>query len=148
MSSSTPRPTMPLAILSIEQCLRAVRADVARREAVVQLVVVEHVGQAVPLRRRLQRHEHEVVGVVERAGELLVLAGLRHQPDRVDAPAAGLRTVAVERDAEVEDRAPLDELAGGDDALRRDQVDRAPLVVVAPAAPVADALADLAEVLT
>ena len=98
--------------------LGAVRSDIGRREAVVQLVVVEDVGQAVPLRRRLQRHEHVVVGVVEGPGELLVGAGLRHQPHRVDAPPAGLRTVAVERDAEVEDRAALDERAGGDDPLR------------------------------
>ncbi len=147
MSSSTPRPAMPLAILSMRAVLGAVRADVARREAVVQLVVVEDVGQPVPLRRGLQRHEHEVVGVVEGAGELLVLPGLRHQPDRVDAPAAGLRAVAVERDAEVEDGAPLHQLGRRRHALRRDQVDGALLVVVAPAAPVAVALADLAEVL-
>ena len=73
---------------------RAARRDVARGEAVVELFVVEHVGEAVPLRGALQRHHHVVVGVAEAAGEVVLrLARRRHEVQRVASgcrrPAAG-----------------------------------------------------------
>ena len=61
--------------------------------------------------------------------------------------AARLRPLVVERDAEVEDGALAHERRRGHELLRGDQVERAPLVVGAPAAPVAQPLAQLPEVL-
>ena len=57
------------------------------------------------------------------------------------AEQAGLRAVAVERDAEREHFARADQACGLDDVFRRDVVERADLIVFAPAAPVAELLA-------
>ena len=51
---------------------RADDGDVSGREAVVHVVVVVDVGQRVPLRRALQRHEDVVVGVLEPPGNTWV----------------------------------------------------------------------------
>ena len=61
--------------------------------------------------------------------------------------AARLRSLVVERDAEVEDGALAHEPRRGHELVRRDQVERAPLVLGAPPAPVAQPLAQLPEVL-
>ena len=81
----------PLALLVDAVARRTDDGHLRRREAVVHLVVVEDVGERVPLRRALQRHEDVVVGVLEAAGEQLRVAGLAHEVHGVDAPATGLR---------------------------------------------------------
>ena len=126
--------------------LGAVWADVAGREAVEELTVVEDVSQAVTLRGRLQRHEHVVVGKVERTGEVLVVTSLGHESDGVDPTAARLWTVPVEGNAQVEDCSSSYKSRRGHEAIRGDQVDGAPLVVVTPATPIAQAGPDLPEV--
>src|SRR6185312_1063517 len=66
-----------------------------------------------------------------------------HLVDRVEAAAeqAGLRPGLVERDAEREHLAGADQARRLDDVLRRDVVQGADLVLLAPAAPVAELLA-------
>src|SRR5262249_52530338 len=65
--------------------------------------------------------------------------------DRVEAAAeqAGLRAVAVERDAEREHLAGLDEFRRMGDVLGRHEVEGADLVVLAPASPVRELLGRL-----
>ena len=121
-----------LALLIDGVMFRAVQPDIARREAVVHLVVVVHMREAVPLRGTLQRHEDVVVGVLEAAREALAVARLRHQVDRVDAPAARLRAIRIHGDAKVEDLALLDELRGRNEPLGRDQVRRPAFILGAP----------------
>ena len=146
-SSSTPRPAIPFACLSMRVVERAVRRHVARWKAVVELVVVVDVCEPVPLRCALERHEHVVVGVAESAGEVLVRARGRHQVDRIDTRSARLRPVGGERDAEIEHLARLHELRRRHQPLGRDQVRGAALVVLAPAPPVREPLRECREVL-
>jgi len=62
--------------------------------------------------------------------------------DRIPASAeqAGLRAATIERDAEREDLAGADQSRRADDVLRRDMVERADLIVLAPAAPILEFL--------
>src|SRR6202035_3702540 len=69
-------------------------------------------------------------------------AGRQHLMDRVEAAAeqAVLRPVGVERNTERENLAGANEARGLDDVLRRDLVQRADVVVFAPAAPILELL--------
>jgi hypothetical protein len=77
----------------------------------------------------------------------LLVAGLRHEAHRVDPASPWLWALVVQWDAEIEHLAGLHEAGGDHETLRGDQVDRAPLVLLAPAPPVAQAGAGGAEVL-
>src|SRR5215471_9201012 len=109
---------------------------------VVGLVLVEDVSERIPVSRPLHAQVQRVVGVTDLVPVLPagdgVRAGRQHLVDRIEASAeqAGLRAVAVERDAEREYLAGADQPGGLDDILRRDVVERADLIVLAPAAPV------------
>jgi hypothetical protein len=106
------------------------------------------VRQAVPLGRALERHVHDVVRVAEAAR---VVADERadrgHEVLRVEAAdhRAGLRPLGAEREAEAEDAPVLHGRGGAPDGGGVDQVERAALVVGAPASPVGDALRDGAD---
>ena len=122
--------------------LRPARVDQLGVVAVVGLVLVEDVAERVPVGGALHAQHQRVVGVADLVPVLLagdgVGAGREHLVDRVEAAAeqAGLRAVAVERNAEREHLAGADQARGLDDVLGRDVVERADLVVLAPAAPV------------
>ena len=139
MSSSTPRPAMPLPCLSIELCNAPRGVMSLDGIPVVELVVVEDVRERVPLRRGLQRHHHVVVGVAKTAGHVFLRApGRGHEVQRVlPDPAAGLRAELVERDAEIENLARAHEARRRHHAVGCDQVGGAALVVGAPTSPVA-----------
>ncbi len=110
------------------------------------------VGQRVPLGRVLQRQRDHVVGphvdvlgvaevghlahvdVVEDARVALHVLG-RRQPRRRAPLVEGGAAREVERQAEAEADAGLDLAHALEDLLRREQVDAAELVVVAPVAP-------------
>src|SRR5262249_40314279 len=115
---------------------RAADGHGAGRISVVELAVVVNVRQAVPLRRALERHDHEVVG------ELCVPdAGIdpEHQVDGVEATSLpDLRTVGAERQAQTENDAAPDGRGSAANHLGRDEVDRAALVAGSPASPVGD----------
>src|SRR5262249_10000135 len=72
-------------------------------------------------------------------------AGRQHLMDRIEASSeqARLRAVAVERDAEREHLAGADQTSRLDDILRPDLVERADLVVLAPAPPILELLRSL-----
>jgi hypothetical protein len=112
--------------------------------AVIGLFLVEDVAERVPVRRPLHAQIKRVVGVADLVPVLPagngIGAGGEHLVDGIEPPAeqAGLRTVAVERDAEREHPAGADEARGLDDILRRDVIECADLIVLAPAAPVAE----------
>jgi len=96
------------------------------------------VRQAVPLRGALQRHGDEVV-VVAKAFGIRADAAVddAHQVDRVHAAErADLRTGGLEAQAEAEDGAAPDASTGSLHDLRRDEVQRAELVVRSPPSPV------------
>ena len=124
-----------------------VAVDGAGVMPVVHLVVIEDVPQRIPVRRRLDRHVERIVGIEQPllpAGHRIG-AGGEHGVDRVPALAeqTALRPGVAQRDAEREDLAALDQLARGNDILRRDVVERADLVVLAPALPVGEGLEGL-----
>jgi len=118
---------------------------------VVGLVFVEDVTERVPVRRALHAQHQRVVGVADLVPVLPlgdgVGAGGEHLVDRIETPAkqAGLWSFAVERDAERERLAGADQARGLDDVLRRDVVERADLVVLAPASPVRELLGGLGD---
>ena len=117
--------------------------DRSRGNPVVEKAVVPDVGQAVPLGGGLQAHDDDVVG---RDLPVLGVERVRGKQGehvlRVVPPAAGReRAVLVERDAAVDDLAGPDQLSRTDQLLRGDEVERPDLVVIAPAAPVAELLA-------
>ena len=120
----------------------AARVDQLGVVAVVGLVLVEDVAERIPMRRALHAEVQRVVGVADLVPVLLagdgVGAGREHLVDRIEAAAeqAGLRAVAVERNAEREHLAGADQARRLDDVLGRDVVERPDLVVLAPAAPV------------
>jgi hypothetical protein len=125
--------------------------------AVPHVVLVEHVAEAVPLRAALERHDHHVVGgadaaLVEHAG-VGVGAGAQHRVHRVDPPHGGIRAFRALRPVLVEVERERDHLAfahqarGGDDVLGLGEVERADLVIRAPAAPVLELLGGVAQVL-
>ena len=146
MSSSTPRPFILLLECSMPSTREPARVDQLGVVAVVALVLVEDVAERVPVGRALHAQVQRVVGVADLVPVLLagdgVGAGRQHLVDRIEAAAeqAGLRAVAVERNAEREHLAGLDQLRGVDDVLGRDVVERADVVVLAPAAPVRELL--------
>ena len=110
--------------------------------AVIGLVLVEDVAERIPMRGALHAQHQRVVGVADLVPVLplgdRVGAGRQHLVDRIEAAAeqAVLRPVGVERNAEREDLAGADQACRLDDVLRRDLIERADLVVLAPAAPV------------
>ena len=114
--------------------------------AVVGLVLIEDVAERVPVGGALHAQHQRVVGVADLVPVLLagdgVGAGRKHLVDRIEAAAEqpGLRAFAVERDAEREHLAGADQAGGPDDVFGRDVVERADLVVLAPAAPVRELL--------
>ena len=142
MSSSTPRPTILFLECSMPSTLRPRGVDQLGVVAVVGLVLVEDVAERVPVGGALHAQHQRVVGVADLVPVLPagdgVGAGRQHLVDRIEAAAeqAGLRAVAVERNAEREHLAGADQARGLDDVLGRDVVERADLVVLAPAAPV------------
>src|SRR5262249_38236967 len=77
---------------------RAPRSERGRRKAVVEAAVVPDVREAVPLRRALERHRDEVVGIAWPLGISAEPAVDRaHQVDRVHASAlADLRALGAE----------------------------------------------------
>ena len=126
---------------------QAVAVDLARIEAVIHFVFVEDVAERIPMRGALHRHVDGVVGVADARHLVLaagdrVGAGRQHGVDRIPAAAeqAGLRAVAVERDAERKDLAGADQARRADDIFRRNVVERADLIVFAPAAPILELL--------
>ena len=137
--------------------LRAGGGDVAAVVAVPHVVVVHDVAEAVPLRAALQRHDDDVVGaadlaVVEHAG-IRVGAGAGHHVDRIEAAERGILGLAALRALLVVVERERDHLAlahqprRGDDVRGGGEVERADLVVLAPAAPVLVALRRLVHVL-
>src|SRR5712671_2842566 len=117
--------------------------------SVIGLVLVKHMAERVPMGRALDAQIERVVGVADLVPVLAsrdgVGAGRQHLVDRVETPAeqAGLRAVAVERNAEREDLAGADQLGRIGDVLGRDVIEGADLVVLAPAAPVRQLLGRL-----
>jgi len=94
------------------------------------------------VRRALHAQHQRVVGVANPVPVLLasdgIGAGREHLMDRIESAAeqAGLRAVAVERDAEREHLAGADQARRLDDVLGGDVVERSDLVLLTPAAPV------------
>src|SRR5499427_857377 len=117
--------------------------------AVVGLVLVEDVPERIPVRSPLHAQVQRVVGVADLVPVLSagdgVGAGRQHLMDRIEASSkqARLRAVAVERDAEREHLAGADQTSRLDDILRPDLVERADLVVLAPAPPILELLRSL-----
>ena len=130
----------------------AVAIDFARVEAVVHFFFVEDVAERVPVRGSLHRHVDGVVGVAD-ARHLVVAAGdgIRaggeHGVDRIPAAAeqAGLRALPVERNAEREHLAGADQARRPHDVLRHDVIERADLIVFAPAPPVFEFLGSVCD---
>ena len=117
--------------------------DFARVVTVVHFLLIENVAERIPMRRRLHRHVDGVVGVADARHHVLpagdrVGAGRQHGVDRVPASAeqTGLRAGAVERNAKREHLAGAHEPRRVDDIVQADVIERADLVVLAPAAPV------------
>ena len=135
MSSSTPRPTMPPNARLDRVAARAEARDVGRGEAVVHLPVDEHVTQRVDVRdghaveRDTRRSRPTPAGRPDdarrRPRDHVVQRGRRVVGGRARPRARG-RTTRPRRCA----RAPA---ARG--PLGREEVERAPFVVVAPPAP-------------
>src|SRR5215472_10329674 len=119
--------------------------------AVVGLIFVEDVPERIPMSRPLHAQIQRVVGVADLVPVLPagdgIGAGRQHLVDWIEAPSeqAGLRAVAVERDAERKHSAGADQTRGLDDILGRDVVERADVVVLAPAAPILELLRSLGD---
>jgi hypothetical protein len=130
----------------------AVAIDFARIEAVVHCLFVKDVAERVPVRGGLHRHVDGVVGVAD-ARHLVVAAGDRvcagsqHGVDRIPAAAeqAGLRAAPIERNAKREHLAGADQARSPDDVLRHDVIERADLIIVAPAPPVFEFLGSVCD---
>ena len=120
--------------------------DQVRVMAVIGFVLVEDVAERVPMRRALHAQHDGVVGITQVVPVLPpgggVGAGGQHLVNRVEAAAeqAVLRTLGIERHAQREHLAGSDQLGGVDDVLRRDVIERADMVFLAPAAPVGQLL--------
>ncbi len=127
------------------------RVDQLGVVTVIGLVLVEHVAERVPMGGALHAQHQRVVGVTDLVPVLLagnrIGAGRQHLVDRIEAAAeqAVLRAFAVERNAEREHLAGADQARRLDDVLRGDVVERADLVVLAPAAPVRELLGGLGD---
>src|SRR5262252_6760263 len=119
--------------------------------AVVGLVLVEDVPERIPVSCPLHAQIQRVVGVADFVPVLPagdgVGTGRQHLVDRIEAPSeqAGLRAVAVERDAERKHLAGADQTGGLDDILGPDVVERADLIILAPAAPILELLRSLGD---
>ena len=151
MSSSTPRPIILLLGMLDAEHGQAARVDQLGVVAIIGLVLVEHMAERIPMRGALHAQHDGVVGVADLVPVLLagdgVGAGGEHLVDRVEAAAeqAVLRALAVERYAERERLTGADQAGGLDDILGLDVVERAALVVLAPAAPVRELLGGLGD---
>jgi len=100
-------------------------------------------AERIPVRGALHRHVDGVVGITDARNLVIapgggVGAGRQHGMDRIPAAAeqTGLRAAAVERNAERENLAGPDQAGGAHDVFGRDVIERADLVVLAPAAPI------------
>jgi hypothetical protein len=109
---------------------------------VVHLAVVEDVGEGVPLRAALERHRDRVVRITKAARKMIlgpaerVAAVGHHHVDRIEAAAgARLRPVLVEGQGARDDLAAPRQRRRREDAARRDEVERAPLVLGPETAP-------------
>jgi len=124
------------------QHVEAAGVDQLRVVAVIGLVLIEDVTERVPVGCALHAQVQGVVGITDLVPVLPAGDGVgpggEHLMDRVEAAAeqAGLWAIAVERNAEREHLAGMDQLAGRDDVFRRHVIERADLVFLAPAAPV------------
>src|SRR5262245_38813547 len=120
-------------------------------EAVIGLVLVEDVPQRVPMGGTLDAEIERIVGVADLVPVLSagdgVGAGREHLVDGIEAAAeqAGLGAFAVEGDAEREYLAGTDQARRLDDILGRYVIERANLIVLAPAAPVLELLRGLGD---
>src|SRR5262249_45956717 len=109
------------------------------------------VAERVPMRGALDAEVERVVGIADLVPVLpacdRIGAGREHLVDRIEAPAeeAGLRTVAIERDAGREYLSGANEARCLDDVLGLHVVERADLIVLAPAAPVLELVGRLAD---
>ena len=149
MSSSTPRPDhLVLGVLDAQH-VEPLGIDELGVVAVVGLLLVEDVPERIPVGGALHAQVQRVVGVADLVPVLPaghgVGAGREHLMDRIEAAAeqAGLRAVAVERDAERKHFAGADQTGCLHDVLGRDLIERADLIVLAPTAPVAELLRGL-----
>src|SRR5262249_28116162 len=110
--------------------------------SVIGLVLVEDMPERIPMGSALDAQIEGIVGIANPVPVLAsgnrISAGRQHLVDGIEAPAeqAGLRAVAVERDAEREHLAGTDEARGMHDVLRGDVIERADVIVLAPPAPV------------
>ena len=97
-------------------------------------------------------HDYRIVRVAERRDPILRSGGdvpsvLHHVVDRVRAPELPrLGTARIKRDREAQDLPRACKPRGRRDLLRRDEVHRSELVVIAPSSPVREALRHLADV--
>ena len=136
-------------VLDPEHGGSARRVDRGDRHPVVEGVVVAHVGQAVPVGGGLQGHGHDVVGEVRDHALAVGVAevgavDLHHGVQRVDPPVhlADLHAVGVLEVQRARHPPPGPHQRGGvGDGFVGDQVEGAEAVVVAPAPPVADLVA-------
>ena len=126
--------------------LRPLEIDELGIVAVIGLVLVEDMAERVPMRGALHAQHQRVVGVADLVPVLpfgdCIGAGRQHLVDRIEAAAeqAVLRARGVERNAKRKNLAGADQARRVDDVLRRDLVERADLVVLAPAPPIAQLL--------
>ena len=137
-----PRPAkVPVARMS--QCgAPLVALNSSRGEPVVDAVFGEHVRQRVHVRDAVRRdHEHVFVGAetrraVERGVRILVARAGEREALRRTAVVEDRHAVLLDRQRQAVDLAGLAHLHGREHTLGREQVERAALVVGAPAPPV------------
>src|SRR5690606_16713241 len=109
---------------------------------VIRLVLVEDVAQSIPMRSALHAEHDGVVSISNLIPVLLTCdcigAGRQHLVNGVEASAEEprLRAFGVERNAKCKDFSLANSLGRLDDQLRRDEVQRADLVFLAPSPPV------------
>ena len=119
--------------------------------AVIGLVLIEDVAERVPVRRALHAQHQRVVGIADLVPVLPfgdgVGAGRQHLMDRIEAAAEQpvLRPIGIERNAQRENLAGADQARGLDDILRGNVIERAAVIVLAPAAPVLELLRRLGD---
>ena len=126
-------------MMDAEAARAARRRDEPGPVAVVERVVATDVPEAVELGRRLQRHDdvvvrHLILRTAATAAEHTVARGEVVEMQRLGAVAAGCRR--TDRQREREALARPDECRGRRDALRRQQVGRPELILLAEPAPV------------
>src|SRR5207248_9141530 len=100
--------------------------------------------QRVPVGRALDAQIQRVVGIADLVPILPagngIGAGREHLVNGIEAASeeTGLRTVAIKRDTERENLARADQACGFDDILRVEVIEGANLIILAPAAPIAE----------